>query len=88
MSIATSAGLELVARYGAPERWLAVLVTPRPDGEPTRHRWGSSPRGDHFGQRDDEVRRQILQPRLATQGGHRGNDLLGGSIVGRGDMIT
>ena len=35
MSIATSAGLELVARYGAPERWLAVLVTLRPDGEPS-----------------------------------------------------
>jgi PPOX class probable F420-dependent enzyme len=35
MSIATSAGLELVARYGAPERWLAVLVTRRPDGEPS-----------------------------------------------------
>ena len=29
MSIATSAGLELVARYGAAERWLAVLVTLR-----------------------------------------------------------
>ena len=35
MSTATSAGLELVARYGAPERWLAVLVTLRPDGEPS-----------------------------------------------------
>lgn len=35
MSIATTAGLELVARYGAPERWLAVLVTRRPDGEPS-----------------------------------------------------
>ena len=35
MSIATSAGLELIARYGAPERWLAVLVTLRPDGEPS-----------------------------------------------------
>ncbi|HEX3256870.1 MAG TPA: TIGR03618 family F420-dependent PPOX class oxidoreductase [Pseudonocardia sp.] len=35
MPIATSAGLELVARYGAPERWLAVLVTLRPDGEPS-----------------------------------------------------
>ena len=35
MSIATRAGLELVARYGAPERWLAVLVTRRPDGEPS-----------------------------------------------------
>ena len=28
-------GLELVARYGAPERWIAVLVTLRPDGEPS-----------------------------------------------------
>ena len=35
MSIATSAGLELITRYGAPERWLAVLVTLRPDGEPS-----------------------------------------------------
>jgi hypothetical protein len=35
MSVATSAGLELVACYGAPERWLAVLVTLRPDGEPS-----------------------------------------------------
>jgi hypothetical protein len=43
---------------------------------------------DHCGQHDDEVCRQILQPRLAAQGGHRGNDLLDGSIGGRGDMIT
>jgi len=28
-------GLELVARYGAAERWLAVLVTLRPDGDPS-----------------------------------------------------
>ena len=35
MPIATSAGLELVARYGARERWLAVLVTLRPNGEPS-----------------------------------------------------
>src|SRR4029079_16303127 len=28
-------GLELIARYGARERWLAVLVTLRPDGEPS-----------------------------------------------------
>lgn len=28
-------GLELVARYGAPERWIAVLVTLRRDGEPS-----------------------------------------------------
>jgi PPOX class probable F420-dependent enzyme len=35
MSIATGAGLELVARYGPAERWLAVLVTRRPDGEPS-----------------------------------------------------
>ncbi len=27
-------GLDLVARYGAPERWISVLVTLRRDGEP------------------------------------------------------
>jgi PPOX class probable F420-dependent enzyme len=35
MSIATNAGLELIARYGGAERWLAVLVTLRRDGEPS-----------------------------------------------------
>lgn len=28
-------GLELVARHGVAERWLAVLVTLRPDGDPS-----------------------------------------------------
>lgn len=33
--LSQSEGLDLVARYGSAERWLAVLVTVRPDGEPS-----------------------------------------------------
>lgn len=35
MPLATAAGLDLVARYGGAEHWLAVLVTLRPEGEPS-----------------------------------------------------
>ncbi|WP_308190319.1 pyridoxamine 5'-phosphate oxidase family protein [Pseudonocardia sp. TRM90224] len=34
MNLTTTEGLELVRRYGEPERWLAVLVTQRADGRP------------------------------------------------------
>lgn len=35
MNLTTTEGLDLVRRYGAPEHWLAVLVTLRPDGQPS-----------------------------------------------------
>ncbi|MGI5126250.1 TIGR03618 family F420-dependent PPOX class oxidoreductase [Pseudonocardia sp. CA-107938] len=35
MKLTTTEGLDLVRRYGAPEHWLAVLVTQRPDGRPS-----------------------------------------------------
>jgi len=35
VNLTTTEGLDLVRRYGAPEQWLAVLVTQRPDGRPS-----------------------------------------------------
>ena len=35
MVLPVEEGLRLVRAYGAPERWLAVLVTVRPDGQPS-----------------------------------------------------
>jgi len=35
VNLTTIEGLDLVRRYGAPEHWLAVLVTQRRDGQPS-----------------------------------------------------
>lgn len=35
MALTTAQGLRLVHTYGPPERWLAVLVTLRPNGKPS-----------------------------------------------------
>ena len=35
MALSTEEGLRLVREYGGADRWLAVLVTLRPDGRPS-----------------------------------------------------
>src|SRR4051812_37549381 len=35
MALSTEEGLRLVREYGGADRWLAVLVTLRPDGQPS-----------------------------------------------------